>query len=46
MEKLLILDKDGTLVRPKSGNEFVQHPEDQELLPGVVEAIARYAANG
>lgn len=46
MTKLLILDKDGTLVRPKSGGEFVQHPEDQELLPGVADAIGRYAAEG
>lgn len=44
--KLLVLDKDGTLVRPKSGARFVQHPEDQELLPGVAEAIAHYAAEG
>ena len=44
--KLLILDKDGTLVKPKSGARFVQHPEDQELLPGVADAIARYAAEG
>jgi D-glycero-D-manno-heptose 1,7-bisphosphate phosphatase len=46
MTKLLILDKDGTLVKPKSGSSFVQHPEDQELLPGVAEAIARYAVDG
>lgn len=46
MAKLLILDKDGTLVKPKSGKTFVQHPEDQELLHGVKEAIARYAADG
>mgnify|MGYP002777877795 CR=1 FL=1 len=39
--KIAILDKDGTLVRPKSGAEFVQNPEDQELLPGVEEAVAR-----
>lgn len=44
--KLLILDKDGTLVRPASGEKFVQHPHDQELIPGVSEAIARYAADG
>lgn len=44
--KLLILDKDGTLVRPKSGAEFVQYPEDQELIPGVAEAIARYRDQG
>lgn len=44
--KLLILDKDGTLVRPASGNKFVQHPEDQELIPGVVDALQHYEANG
>lgn len=38
--KLVILDKDGTLVKPASGGEFVQHPEDQELLPGVAERVA------
>lgn len=46
MTKLLVLDKDGTLVRPKSGNTFVQHPEDQEMIEGVAEAIARYIADG
>ena len=30
MAKLLVLDKGGTLVRPKSGNTFVQCPEDQD----------------
>lgn len=45
-QKLLVLDKDGTIVRPKSGNTFVQHPEDQELIEGVAEAIARYIADG
>lgn len=44
--KIAILDKDGTLVRPKSGAEFVQNPEDQELLPGVAEAVARLVAEG
>lgn len=42
MSKLLLLDKDGTIVRPKSGAKFVQHPEDQELIPGAMEAIDRY----
>lgn len=46
MNKLLILDKDGTLVEPVSGKKFVQHPEDQRLLPGVAAAIARYASEG
>jgi D-glycero-D-manno-heptose 1,7-bisphosphate phosphatase len=44
--KLLVLDKDGTLIRPRSGQRFVQHPQDQELLPGVAEAIAQYAVKG
>lgn len=43
---LLILDKDHTLVVPKSGGTFVQHPEDQELIPGVAETIARYRDEG
>lgn len=46
MDKLLILDKDGTLVAPKSGNTFVQSPEDQQLLPGVKQAIERYQSEG
>lgn len=44
--KLLILDKDGTLTTPKSGEKFVQHPEDQMLLPGVAERIAAMADDG
>ena len=44
--KLLVLDKDGTLTRTKSGHTFVQHPEDQVLIDGVVEAIAAYTADG
>lgn len=43
---LLLLDKDGTLIQPSSGERFVQHPQDQELMPGVAEAIAHYAAEG
>lgn len=46
MSKLLILDKDWTLVKPISGGTFVQHPEDQELLPGVADTIAHYHAEG
>lgn len=44
--KLCILDKDGTLIRPASGETFVQHPQDQELLPGVKEQIAGLKAEG
>jgi D-glycero-D-manno-heptose 1,7-bisphosphate phosphatase len=46
MRKLLLVDKDGTLVRPKSGKEFVQNHKDQELLPKVAETIAHYRAEG
>jgi len=44
--KLAILDKDGTLAQPKSGSKFVQSPDDQELMPGVKEAIAALVADG
>lgn len=44
--KLLILDKDGTLVKPKSGNTFVQSPNDQELIEGVAETLEHYRGSG
>lgn len=44
--KLLILDKDGTLVRPASGSRFPQGPEDQVLLPGVARTLDRYVRAG
>ena len=40
--KLLLLDKDGTLVRPKSRKKFVDRPRDQKRLPGAKDAIAHY----
>lgn len=40
--KLLFLDLDGTVRRPKSGAKFITNPEDQELIPGVKDAINRY----
>ena len=43
--KLLLLDKDGTLVETVSGAKFVNEPKDQKFLPGVAEAIAKYAAD-
>jgi D-glycero-D-manno-heptose 1,7-bisphosphate phosphatase len=46
MKKLLILDKDGTLVKPASGGKWVLHPRDQEFLPGVENAIAHYLSEG
>lgn len=44
--KVCILDKDGTLTTPKSGQMFVQSPDDQVLLPGVAEAIAQLKSEG
>ncbi len=46
MTKLLLLDKDGTLVAPSSGKQFVENPQDQVVLPGVREAIAYYVGHG
>jgi HAD superfamily hydrolase (TIGR01662 family) len=37
--KLCILDKDGTLTTPLSGNQYVQSPYDQMLIRGVVEKL-------
>ncbi len=46
MIKLLLLDKDGTLISPKAGHKFVEHPADQKLIKGVAKTIAQYAADG
>jgi D-glycero-D-manno-heptose 1,7-bisphosphate phosphatase len=43
---LVILDKDGTLVEPISGNTFVQSSTDQKLLPTVAERIAELKTGG
>jgi D-glycero-D-manno-heptose 1,7-bisphosphate phosphatase len=43
---IVLLDKDGTLVAPMSGNTFVQSPTDQQLLPGVAERIIDLNARG
>ena len=46
MTKLLVLDKDGTITQTKSGETFPTHPEDQELIEGVSEAVQRYVDDG
>lgn len=46
IDKLLILDKDGTLTCPKNGGRFPRNPKDQELLPGVASALAHYRKEG
>lgn len=46
MSKLLILDKDGTLTIPVSGQRFVQFPGDQAVIPGVAEKLEGYRSRG
>jgi D-glycero-D-manno-heptose 1,7-bisphosphate phosphatase len=43
---LVILDKDGTLVKPESGGQFVQSPTDQELIPGVATRVRELSEQG
>jgi D-glycero-D-manno-heptose 1,7-bisphosphate phosphatase len=43
---LLLLDKDGTLIKTKSGETFINKPWDQEALPGVNEALIYYKQHG
>lgn len=42
MTKLLILALDRTVREPLSGQNFIQHPQDQMIRKGVEEAIAHY----
>lgn len=44
--KILLLDKDGTIARTKSGRPFVNKPWDQEFIEGAKEAIERYQSKG
>lgn len=46
MNKLLLLDKDGTLVSPASGEKFVQTPWDQKPMDGVARGIEAAARAG
>ncbi len=45
MTKILLLDKDGTLVVPASGAKFVNIPTDQKPMDGVNNAIDYYLKN-
>lgn len=40
--KVLLLDKDGTIVRPASGGKWVTQPDDQVLIEGVATAVQKY----
>lgn len=47
MTKLLMVDLDGTIRRCKSDPAgFINKPEDQELIPGAVEALTDYFNKG
>ncbi len=43
MTKLLLLDLDGTIREPISGERFIQHPQDQRAIAQVRSAIAFYS---
>ncbi len=45
MTKLLLLDCDGTIREPLSGNEFMQHSRDQKIIEGADKAIAYFASD-
>lgn len=40
--KLLLVDCDGTIREPKSGEKFIQHPRAQKIITGADKAIAYY----
>lgn len=42
---MLLLDLDGTLREPLSGQQYFQHPQDQRLIAGVEVAIGTYPAD-
>lgn len=39
MVNLAAIDKDGTITKTISGKPFPEHPEDQQLIPGVAERL-------
>jgi D-glycero-D-manno-heptose 1,7-bisphosphate phosphatase len=46
MSQLLLIDKDGTVTRTKSGETFVQTWNDQELIPGVAQSLHYHRRQG
>lgn len=44
MQKVLFIDLDGTIRRPIRG-EFVNSPDNQELIPGIKEKLKEYKNN-
>lgn len=46
MNQLLILDKDQTLITPKSGEKYVRSPWDQETTPQIIQTLDKYKNEG
>ncbi|MGH2478886.1 MAG: HAD-IIIA family hydrolase [Ktedonobacteraceae bacterium] len=46
MYKLILLDVDGTLGKPKSGGDFRETADDWEFFPGRIEACQKLVADG
>jgi len=46
MSKIIFFDLDGTLRQTKSGQTFINKPEDQQAIKGTQEALAYYQEKG
>ena len=46
MTKLLLVDCDGTIRKPITRNQFIQHPRDQKIIAGARCAIAHFHNRG
>lgn len=46
MDNLLLVDLDGTVRKPISDNVFIQHPEDQQIIPEAALALDHYYKEG
>ncbi|MGB3401167.1 MAG: HAD-IIIA family hydrolase [Microcoleaceae cyanobacterium] len=46
MNQVLLFDCDWTIRRPKSNSRYIKTPDDQEPIPGAMEAIEDYYDNG
>lgn len=46
MARLLLVDLDGTIREPISGQKFIQHPRDQQIIAGADKAIAHFNSKG
>jgi D-glycero-D-manno-heptose 1,7-bisphosphate phosphatase len=46
MTRLLLVDLDGTIREPLSGNRFIQHPQDQKIIRGADKALTHYHTEG